>query len=137
MGMDLLSAHGNLYLNHFSWHDCLECAYEFGWRPEGTIAPIDSHDKWDGSDYFSNAFQSVTDDDARNLGEALLRGVAAISALEQDKIQERYALKQAKLQERFFFVKFTSVDPAQALAVEVQRLQRFAAYALKGGFVIA
>lgn len=81
MGMDLVSDHGEQRFTAMGWYMCLKYAIEFGWIPEGTAAPIDFPGQWQG-DYCSNDFQRVTDSDARKLGEALLRAVAALSVPE-------------------------------------------------------
>jgi hypothetical protein len=117
MGMDLLSEHGDERFNARGWRWCLERAKEFGWSPEGTVAPIDFQGEWNG-DYFTNDYQTVTDRDARALGEALLRAVAALSAREPDKIH----------MDEFAAAEFDG---------ELSCLRRLANYALKGGFVIA
>jgi hypothetical protein len=41
MGMDLLGNHGDERFHACGWRWCLERAIEFGWTPEGTVAPID------------------------------------------------------------------------------------------------
>ena len=84
MGMDLLSEHGDWSFNNSAWRYCLETAIEFGWSPDGAVAPINFQGEWNG-DYFTNDYQTVTDHNSRALGEALLRAVAALSARE-DKI---------------------------------------------------
>jgi hypothetical protein len=119
MGMDLLGNHGDERFSARGWHWCLERAIEFGWTPEGTV--VDFPGEWGGG-YLTNDYQTVTDSDARSLGEALLRAAATLSAREQDKIQEN---------------DFAAEFAATKFGDEVRCLQRLAAYALKGGFVIA
>ena len=116
MGMHLLSEHGDWSFNNSGWRYCLETAIEFGWSPEGTVAPIDFQGDWNGV-YFTNDYQTVTDRDACALGEALLRAVAALYAREPDKIH----------MDEFAAVEFDG---------ELSCLRRLANYALKGGFVI-
>jgi len=82
MGMDLLGRQGDARFSHGAWADCLDRAIAFGWQPEGTVAPQPwawPGEKWGGS-YLSNDYQHVTDQDARALGEALLRAADALSA---------------------------------------------------------
>jgi hypothetical protein len=81
MGMDLLGEHGDERFNAFGWRECLERAVEFGWTPDGTVAPIDFPGEWKGG-YCSNDYQMVTGRDARALGEALLRAVAALKEID-------------------------------------------------------
>ena len=86
MGMDLFGKHGDERFNIHGWRMCLERAIEFGWTPERTVAATDFPGEWQGG-YCTNDYQEVTDRDARTLGEALLRAVAALSACEPDKVQ--------------------------------------------------
>ena len=58
MGMDLLSNHGYERFSLRTWHECLKCAIEFGWKPEGTIAPTGFVAEWNGS-YYGNNCQTV------------------------------------------------------------------------------
>jgi len=125
MGMDLLREGVNERFSAISWCECLKRAIEFGWTPEGTVAPLDFPGQWDG-DYCGNDFQQVTDRDARGLGEALLRAVAALSAREQSKIE---VLKDCSDDE----VEWTAKRP---LVAELSCLRRLANYTLQGGFVI-
>ena len=84
MGYDFYAEHGNQSLNVSAWSRCFDLAVEHGWQPAGTAPPDDCTDKWDG-DYFSNDYQKVEDSDARALGVALLRGIAAEEARERDR----------------------------------------------------
>lgn len=77
MGVDLISSHGDVSFNWSAWEHCLDVALAFGWQPAGTVAPTDFRGDWDGT-YFTNDLQEVTDEDARALGAALHRAVAAI-----------------------------------------------------------
>jgi hypothetical protein len=52
VGMDLLG-HGYECFSESAWRACLRRAIEFGWEPEGTVAPTDWLGEWNGS-YFSN-----------------------------------------------------------------------------------
>jgi len=102
----------------------LDFAIEHGWQPAGTMAPdycqlygmqpaeADGlRRSWEGG-YDSNDWQEVTDSDARALGEALLRGVAAAEAQEREK--------PTKWPDDWF-----------------RHVEKFADFALKGGFLIA
>lgn len=87
MGMDLVSNDGKrmrFLAGH--WDDLLRLAEQHGWKPMGTEAfwyvewgtPADQAAEiarqaelnWDGN-YWSNDWQTVTAQDARNLGDAL------------------------------------------------------------------
>jgi hypothetical protein len=125
MGMDLLGNHGQEWFNMSAWGWCLQRALEFGWEPEGTVAPTHWSGECDGKDYFCNEWQTVTDRDARALGEALVRAIATLSA--------RVDVQKTSTEElnTSLFVKEEPVD------AEIACLRRLADYALKGGFVIA
>jgi hypothetical protein len=88
MGYDLYNKHGDYFrANAESWRSLLNTAKKHGWKPAGTLAPEfneggDTSDfdkaKWAGG-YFTNDFQRVSDDDARNIAAALRK------AFETDK----------------------------------------------------
>jgi hypothetical protein len=124
MGMDLLGNHGDERFSARVWWECLERAIEFGWEPEGTVAPTYWLGEWHG-EYFGNDWQAVTDRDARALGEALVRAIATLSSRVNVQKPNTQALN-APL--------FVKEDPVDA---EIACLRRLADYALKGGFVIA
>ena len=126
MGMDLVGKHGGKSFQIHGWRMCLDRAIEFGWTPEGTVAPTDFPGEWQGG-YYSNDFQAVTDSDARALGEALLRAVVALSAPGPDKVQVR---KDWPEEEDEF------IDELRRLSDELRGLRSLANYALKGGFII-
>jgi hypothetical protein len=123
MGMDLLGNHGDERFSASAWDNCLERAIEFGWEPEGTVAPTDWSGEWDGG-YCSNDWQAVTDRDARALGEALVRAIATLSA--------RANIRKPSTRELDDL--FVEEDPLDA---EIACLRSLSDYALKGGFVIA
>ena len=84
MGMDLSGAGGLERFSNTSWRKMLELAYEYGWKPAGTergqwvdpeTGELDEQmcpdpDEWDGN-YFTNAFQWVTEEDAAHIADAL------------------------------------------------------------------
>ena len=63
MGVDLMG-HGGEYFSLNGWESCLLVAEAFGWQPAGTTRPDGHEGEWDGN-YFLNARQRVTDDDAK------------------------------------------------------------------------
>jgi hypothetical protein len=147
MGMDLLGSHGDERFSLSDWCMCLERSIEFGWNPEGTVAPKEHVCEWNGG-YHSNDFQLVTDRDARALGEALLRAIATLSAqanLEKRRAQIRI-VSMAQLAdpvgiERTDRARSAQADvdlfaPGNPRDAELGCLRRLADYALKGGFVI-
>lgn len=90
MGMDLLGTGGDFRLNNISWRYVLALVRQHGWEPAGTELPQltlynrddtvdegatrrvyqEAAEDWDGG-YSSNDGQWVTDEDARNMAEAL------------------------------------------------------------------
>ena len=124
MGYDLMGAHDTWRFQIGAWRPVLNFAIEHGWQPEGTKAPdycglygmqpaeAEAHRlSWDGG-YYGNDWQEVTDSDARALGEALLRGVAAAEAQERKK--------PTKWPDDWF-----------------RNVEKLADFVLKGGFLIA
>jgi hypothetical protein len=77
MSYDLIGRE-NTFFNNIGWHYCLDVAIAFGWKPAGTIAPLDFTGEWCGS-YYGNDSQIVTDKDARALAAALYRAIYALS----------------------------------------------------------
>jgi hypothetical protein len=97
MGMDLSGKGGYFRFNQVTWIEVLTLAYDHGWKPAGTepsrwrdaetgelcaqMSP--DPETWESMDYFSNAFQWVTDEDAANIADALER--ACVAKLEGDE----------------------------------------------------
>ena len=119
MGVDVNDSH----FTHSGWHWLLNQAIEYGWEPAGTEPPDcswgleggtkpaqENRAVWDGG-YCSNDFQRVTDIDARNLGEALIRFSAASEAQEREQ-------------------------PTKWPDDSLRNITDFAHSALKGGFII-
>jgi hypothetical protein len=80
MGMDLYGKGGDLWFSTHAWRYALELAHEHGWEPAGTEPPEQyrqAAEDWDGS-YFWNSYQSVTDEDAWSIADALERAYAHI-----------------------------------------------------------
>jgi hypothetical protein len=134
MGMDLLSEHGDQH--------CLQRAIEFGWTPEGTVAPKDFHGEWN-ADYFTNDYQTVTNRDALALGEALLRAIGAFSKYEQNEVQDLKKWtdedeRTYQLQGHYNLLHFVlKREWPNEEGEDLNSLRRLANYALKGGFLIA
>jgi hypothetical protein len=111
------------YFTHADWHRLLNQAIEYGWEPAGTEPPDCSWELEGGTKtaqensavwggwYCTNDFQRVTDVDARNLGEALIRFAAASEAQEREK-------------------------PTKWPDDSLRNITEFAHSALKGGFLI-
>jgi hypothetical protein len=94
MGMDLSGKGGYFRFSNDAWYAALELAHEHGWEPAGTKPPeiavyapdgttVDeevprverqAYEDWDG-DYFYNDDRLVTDEDARNIADALERAL--------------------------------------------------------------
>lgn len=128
-----------LFVPANAWEAALELAYLYGWRPAGTQSPragarvasdAGMPQPWDAQDYFTHQRQRVRSDDARALGMALgraLRGfpegdssVSDPEALERESpMPSRSAARQAGLN-----------------LTQRRAMDRFAAFALCGGFTI-
>lgn len=116
MGVDLIGLVdevGEASFHWGLWRTCLGIAAIFGWQPAGTVKSSDYDGEWNGS-YFTNDFQEVTDGDARALGAALHRAIAAVS------IGQALTEEQAK-----------ALD-----CLDLNGVRRLADYAASGGFVI-
>ena len=99
-------------LNIWGWHSLLSLAFHFGWEPQGTVMKdwkdhktgelVDQFDfdpekhkdgewvndeDWDGT-YFSNYWQEITADDAKNLAEALEQALEYMSDKTEDQIED-------------------------------------------------
>lgn len=91
MGFDLHNNHGDYFRATASgWQLLLEAARKHGWEPAGTLAPefneggVTSEAEradWEGG-YYSNDYQRVGSDDARNMAAALR------TALKTDKFSD-------------------------------------------------
>jgi len=84
MGVDFLGAGGSLSINWETWRTLFSRAIEHGWKPQGTLAPSGEHalpeDAGDwGGDYFSNQYQTVSEEDAENMADALERSLDSLS----------------------------------------------------------
>ena len=84
MGYDLHNKYGDYFCATVaSWDFLLDIARKHGWEPSGTLAPefneggeTSAFDRanWAGG-YFSNDFQRVSDNDARNIAVALRKAL--------------------------------------------------------------
>jgi hypothetical protein len=93
MGMDLSGAGGYFRFSITSWGHVLQLAHDHGWEPAGTEPPMitvyepdgtvdeegtrlhrEAEEDWDGG-YFWNSYQSVIDEDAANIADALERAL--------------------------------------------------------------
>src|SRR5215475_9360025 len=84
MGYDLHNKHGDYFCaSGGSWEFLLDTARKHGWEPSGTLAPefdeggetsASDRASWTGG-YFSNDFQRVSDNDARNIAAALRKAL--------------------------------------------------------------
>ena len=123
MGVDLIG-HGGASFNWHRWRACLDVAVAFGWEPAGTVAPdprkwnglpvVAPEGDWNGT-YCTNDYQEVTDLDARALGLALHRALAALSTGQTVTEEQANALR---------------------CGVSGNTLRELADYAAMGGFAI-
>ena len=75
MPYDLCGPAGDFFFNDSSWTKVLALAHIFGWKPAGTLSPVDEHgtllyDNWEGS-YELFVHQRVSAEDAAHLADAL------------------------------------------------------------------
>ena len=74
MGVDLLGV-GRSY-NCAAWREFYEIGIAFGWKPKGTLPPVDYPEEWCGT-YFSNDLQIVSAEDARAWAAAIRKFLRA------------------------------------------------------------
>src|SRR6185437_12885003 len=76
MGYELSNSFGQTHQwKVLGWWHLLNLAREYNWSPRGTESSASSDDGWDGN-YFTNAGQRVTEEDAAELANALERLLA-------------------------------------------------------------
>ena len=127
MAYDLFGEQGHQRFSGWAWAYCLAQAMAFGWKPEGTVAPKYFHGEWSGT-YEGSDFQTVTDSDARSLGEALERTIMRTS--------EDALVIPDQTPEAIECSKMMQLVSEPTIADEISLLQRLAKFALKGGFEI-
>jgi hypothetical protein len=105
MGMDLRRGDEVYSVGAVFWHECLELAEAFGWKPAGTLFGLADLEhlpphtaaaeyerrrrEWTGI-YTSNDWQRVTDEDAYALAFALYNAVVVMEAkLDMTDVQKR------------------------------------------------
>ena len=135
MGYDLRNEQGDYYgANIGAWGHLTEAALAFDWKPAGTLHLID--DEGGGKryetfeargGYFSNDYQRVTDEDARELAAALRRAIAAAEGIK--------AAKTAKAEFSDWHNLSARAENA-ARTLNVRLVRTFAEYCEKGGFQI-
>ena len=87
MGVELVRADNDYYVNNFGWATFLALAKGYGWKSQGTNKPFywsDEYGTWDSMDYSSNGVQEVTASDALDLSIALRK---AINECKEDFIE--------------------------------------------------
>jgi hypothetical protein len=97
VGMDLRRKGGYLHLDIVTWRMVLTLAINHGWKPAGTELPdiaffskdgtVDeekseayrqAYEDWNATNYYTNDFQWVTDEDAANIADALERALTHV-----------------------------------------------------------
>lgn len=79
MGILLRGEHGDFALNNQGWVSLLRLAWDYGWRPRGTLPPEhwqtprlrERAREWPAADYVTGRGQRVTAVDAQLLADAL------------------------------------------------------------------
>ena len=68
---DLFNDNSEISFNFIDWHNILELAQQYGWSLKGTApSNFTLGDNWKGG-YFTNDWQYVLPDDAKNIAKAL------------------------------------------------------------------
>jgi hypothetical protein len=136
MAMDLFSEiEGWFRFDVSEWKRLLELARGHGWEPMGTESPdlepdFSPRKDWDGS-YFSNDYQTVTAEDARNLADALERAIADLPNRHAKDAEEKSSKGAPE-------ATGVSASPNQWLSdqAERKRIREFIRYCRAGEFVI-
>lgn len=128
-----------LFVPANAWEAGLELAYLYGWRPAGTESPrgtvraradATALQPWDAQDYFTHQRQRVRSDDARSLGQALGRALSGFpdgdSSTQDPDTLERSSPMPSR----------SAARQAGLNLTQRRALDRFAAFALCGGFTI-
>ena len=160
MGMDLNGAGGYQRFSNTSWCKMLELAYRYGWKPAGTepgqwVDPSTGElteqlspdpDEWDGN-YFTNASQWVTDEDAAHIADALEQTLDDIPDFDTDEKWVEYgptnlptSQVERSLVEQGFAVSGPneSLSPLEFFSGErKQQVRDFITYCRAGAFFIA
>jgi hypothetical protein len=148
--MDLRSKHGEISFNNSSWGHLLKMAGVYGWEPAGTLAPhltnrdgqrvddgcnpVDDAEyeaSWNGA-YFYNEGQSVTDEDARNLANAIERALPDVP--DQDVLGDKATVHPSGA--RGVSLE-TPVNPFEWFGGRKEQLRDFIVFCRAGGFSIS
>jgi hypothetical protein len=135
MGYDLSNSSGaSVRFNGSGWDLALAVAQHYGWEPAGIPRPRDWEGEWE-DEYWMNAGQQVTADDAARLTAALDRAVAAPDFVEtviriKDELNEEVARVNPKWGDGL-----RSMTPIEAEGFRA-RLVEFAGLTRQGPFVI-
>ena len=141
MGMDLVPqgrGRKTFMVGFEYWRQSLRVARAFGWEPAGTLnSTRQPHETWDATNYSSNDWQHVTDDDAKAMAAALDRAMTAQEPLTDE---QREALAWwGRPEEEDPFPEITAKLPPVPNADDFSRphgFKAFANFARHGGFEI-
>jgi hypothetical protein len=131
VGMDLHGPQGYWSCNWRAWRFLLNAAQEFGWQPRGTLPPHDCEGEWKGG-YYSNDWQEVTPEDARELGEALQKAIASVRSGNTEVLQ----FDPITDEECFVSELLRKAGLKPAYVDEIDLMTDFATFVLMDGFVI-
>lgn len=137
-------------MDPFAYGKLLELAHKFEWKPQGTISPERWNPGWAGKDwdpyqYVTNDGQTVTDEDALAIAEALERALKEIPDEESEPmelfvyepstnfLEEMDALEKARKG-----MEYHLIDPKVLFAGKngKAKIMRFIDLCRQGGFVI-
>jgi hypothetical protein len=132
----LSSSKEDFWCNEAFWSTAFDVAVAFGWHPSGT----DNYEwegEWNGG-YFSTDGQTVTDQDAKELGTALHRACSALEVLGQGTGSgASLTLKQERSLLRFKEKNVVSRDPSEGIYdMPVDAISELSKLALGGSFFV-
>jgi hypothetical protein len=119
-----------LFVPANAWEAALELAYLYGWRPAGTESPSSAPSAWDAQDYFTQQRQRVRSHDARALGLALERALRGFPPGDSAAPESVPIERSSPMPSR------SAAHQAGLNLTQRSALDRFAAFALHGGFTI-
>ena len=75
MGIDVINR--RVSYSWGGWEHLFKVGLQYGWKPLGTLRPGDFDGDWGGG-YFSNDFQIVAEEDAKNWSGAIWKAIEAM-----------------------------------------------------------
>ena len=147
MPRSLTGPAGTIVVGNLSWAMVLKLALDAGWKPRGTAPPEDFYGEverdgyttkqWNPRNYFSRRGQSVSEEDALAISEALTK------ALQDVPDHDAVAHKVMGFIDTSLIGRFPILDPKRKVnpfeyfsGENKNRLRKFIVYCRAGGFKI-